>query len=295
MNKWVKRIVVTTAVLVVVAIGVGVALLHTVDFSVPPEEIDRRFAAQNITPHIGAVTFQDREVHFVEVGNREKPLVLFVHGSPGTWDNFLGFMTRAELLDRFCLLSVDRPGFGKTGGPHEPSVAQQAAVLAQVLREQHPGRRAIVVGHSYGGPVIARLAMDHPEQVQALVMVAGSVDPALEKTKWFQIPADWLLLSWMIPQSLVSSNREILALKDELEAMMPLWSRITHPVTVIQGEEDVLVPAANADFAERMLTRAPVTMVRVPGMNHFVPWSHPDLIVEALMAFVSTETGEDLS
>jgi pimeloyl-ACP methyl ester carboxylesterase len=79
------------------------------------------------------------------------------------------------------------------------------------------------------------------------------------------------------------SNQEILPLKGELEKMLPLWATIRVPVIVIQGEDDPLVPAGNASFAKRMLVNAPVTIQMIPRMNHFIPWSRPDLIRDAIL------------
>ncbi len=65
--------------------------------------------------------------------------------------------------------------------------------------------------------------------------------------------------------------------------MLSLWAGIRMPVTVIQGEEDPLVPPGNADYAKRMLVNAPVTIQMIPNMNHFIPWSRPDLIHDAII------------
>jgi pimeloyl-ACP methyl ester carboxylesterase len=64
--------------------------------------------------------------------------------------------------------------------------------------------------------------------------------------------------------------------------MLPLWSKITCPVTLIQGQRDSLVPAANADFGKKMLVNAPTNLVLVADMDHFVPWSNPELIRQAI-------------
>lgn len=73
-------------------------------------------------------------------------------------------------------------------------------------------------------------------------------------------------------RTLVVTNREIRALKDELVAMLPLWPRVTQRVTVMQGGKDNLVPPENADFAQKMLTHATsVNIVRIPEMDHFLP------------------------
>jgi pimeloyl-ACP methyl ester carboxylesterase len=86
-----------------------------------------------------------------------------------------------------------------------------------------------------------------------------------------------------LPTELDVSNQEILPLKGELEKMLPLWATIRVPVIVIQGEDDPLVPAGNASFAKRMLVNAPVTIQMIPRMNHFIPWSRPDLIRDAIL------------
>ena len=169
---------------------------------------------------------------------------MFVHGSPGTWDAFLGVMSDPRLVARAHVMAIDRPGFGgSSAGGHEPSLARQAEAVAAVLRERSPGRRALLVGHSYGGPVIARLAMDHPEQVAGLVLVAASIDPKLEQTMWIQRAADSRALAWTLPSTITACNRELMALRGELEAMLPLWEQVRAPVTVIQGDADRLVPA----------------------------------------------------
>ena len=222
------------------------------------DQVDLFFKDRTHQPDYRVYQNGDREMAYVAVGDATKPLVLFVHGSPGRWSNFLSFMADDALLARARIASVDRPGFGKSGpGSVEKSITRQAADIAPILRE-NAASPAILVGHSLGGPVIARIAMDYPDLVGGLIMVAPSIDPELEKTKWYQIPADWLIFSWMIPTDLVMANREILPLKGELEAMLPLWAHITAPTTVIQGEKDRLVPPGNADFAQKVLTRAPV-------------------------------------
>ncbi len=42
-------------------------------------------------------------------------------------------------------------------------------------------QKTILVGHSLGGPVIARTAMDYPDLVDGLILVGGSIDPEMEK------------------------------------------------------------------------------------------------------------------
>jgi hypothetical protein len=49
------------------------------------------------------------------------------------------------------------------------------------------------------------------------------------------------------------------------------------------------VPAANADFAKKMLINAPVEFVFKEDMDHFVPWSNPELIRDAILRIIHQE------
>ena len=217
-----------------------------------------------------------RRMHYVQVGRGpDKPLVIFVHGSPGDWRGWADYLVDPELTQRAELIAVDRPGFGGSGaGVVERSLVQQARDIAPLLDKAAPGRRVVLVGHSFGGPLVARLAMDQGSKVTDLVILAGSIDPAQEHTAWYQYVADWPVIAGLLPGPLVVANREIRALQDELVAMLPLWTRVTQRVTLMQGGKDDLVPPENADFAEQVLTRtASLHIVRIPEMNHFLPWT----------------------
>ena len=69
--------------------------------------------------------------------------------------------------------------------------------------------------------------------------------------------------------------------------MLPLWKKITQKTIIIQGDKDVLVPFKNAEFTKNMLINADVQVVMKKDMNHFVPWSNPELIKEAILKFVN--------
>lgn len=231
-----------------------------------------------------------RTLRYAVAGPKGKPLILLIHGSPGSWEAFSGELVDASLTCCARVAAVDRPGFGGSDpGVAVPSLEAQADLISLVIVAEGSGRPAVVLGHSLGGPVAARLAMDHPDLVDGLVLVAPSIDPDLEKKKWIQTPASWAWVRPLLPSALDVCNQEILPLKGQLELMLPLWSRIHVPVRVIQGMDDTLVPPGNAAFAERMIRSAPLTVTRVPGLNHFVPWARPDLLREALLSLVQNE------
>ena len=250
------------------------AVMHScMTFRMSPSEVDAFFSERNIkaTQHSYKVGF--REMHYVSAGDASKPLVLFVHGSPGSLSAFINFLADTVLLKSAFLVTTDRPGFGYSNfGNAESSLHEQSEALKPILEKYKNNRPILLVGHSLGGPLIARMSIDYPELVDGLIIVAGAIDPELEPDEtWFRAPLATPFLSWLLPRSLRASNDEIYHLKPELEKMLPYWSEITCPVTVIQGKKDSLVPAENADFAKKMLVNAPVNFVFKEDMDHFVP------------------------
>ena len=257
-------------------------------FRMSRSEIDQYFSNKPRKGSLHQYTIADRTMYYVEAGDSLKPLVIFVHGSPGSLSAFIDFLADTTLLAHAQLITVDRPGFGFSNfGKAEPSLYKQAACLKPILERHKKQRPIILVGHSLGGPLIARMAMDYPELVDAIVMVAPSIDPAQEPNEWFRAPFATPFLKWMLPRSIRASNDEIYKLKPELEEMLPLWSTIRAKTVVIQGKKDSLVPKENADFAAKMITNAPVKLILVDDMDHFVPWSHPQIITKAVLDLLS--------
>jgi pimeloyl-ACP methyl ester carboxylesterase len=254
------------------------------------DEAQRAFFQQKglPAPEIGTYGVGERTIHYTKTGAEGMPLVLMVHGSPGSSDAMLDYLADTSLTRRAQVVSVDRPGFGYSDfGKTERSLKLQAMQLRPLL-EKYGGAGAVLVGHSYGGPLIARMAMDFPQLVSGLVIVAGSIDPALEPEPWWASPLDWWAVRWMLPGAFRVSNQEIMPLKKELIEMMPLWAEVRCPVTVLQGTDDNLVPAGNADFAKRMLTnsrRLKVEMLQ--GDDHFIMWTKTQMITEKILEMLA--------
>jgi len=221
-------------------------------------------------------------IHYVVAGDVAAPPVLFVHGSPGTWEAWRGYLNDASLRGKAWLVAADRVGFGGSErGQAEPSLERQGEALARVL-EAEGGRPAVVVGHSLGGPVAARLAVDRPDLVASLLLVAPSIDPEFEKHRWFNVAGSLLPVQWFLPVDWITSNREIWPLRRELEAMAPRLAEIRAPTVVIQGDRDDLVAPANADFVATAFRGADVSLVRIPDVGHFVVWERPAVLREAI-------------
>ena len=249
--------------------------------------IQKEFKKTTYQPKIATYQFEEREIYYVSVGNETLPLVLFIHGAPGSWTAFKSFMKDSTLLSKVRMIAVDRPGYGYSGlGKEETSIEKQAAMLRPLLDMNKHKKLPILVGHSYGGAIIARMAMDFPDQVGDLIMAAPAIDPEHEKFFWVNRPANWFIFRWMIPRSLRVSNDEKLSHVKELEKMLPFWEKIQNPTTLIHGEKDGIVPIENSYFGEKMMPKSSLEVIYEPKLNHLIPWKRPDLIKKSILKYL---------
>ncbi|MGK0238261.1 MAG: pimeloyl-ACP methyl ester carboxylesterase [Candidatus Pelagisphaera sp.] len=280
------------AVVLVLILGSGFSGCAT--FSIERAEAENRFRAKGLNPpEFVNAPLGEGSLHFASVGDGETAIV-FVHGSPGSWSAFMRYLMDEDLIRLGRVISVDRPGFGESLPKRaEPSLKEQSRQIFEALSENGVNGNAVLIGHSLGGPVIARMAADYPDFVKGLVLVAPSMDPDLEKRRWFNYVAKVPFVKWGLSRAWVNSNDEIFPHKKELEELADLLPGITASTIVIQGMEDDLVPPANADYVERIMTGViSMDVQRIDGLNHFVPWSRPDLIKEAIVKLVAEETGK---
>lgn len=257
-----------------------ILILSACEFRMEDSEAKEDLESTEI--RFGDLMVESRKMHFAFIDQEQDTMIVFVHGSPGSWSAFIDFFKADSLLARFDLISVDRPGFGNSGfGEAEPSMAMQAYAINEVLK-QFPKKQKILLGHSLGGPVVARMAMDYPDSYLGMILIAPSIDPEMEEEEWYRKVIDTQVGAFFTPKEFEVSNEEILPLKQELTDMVPLWKEIKIPTIVIQGTEDSLVPKENAAFAQKMLPDSLLELYMLEGVNHFIPWTHPEVIIKAI-------------
>ncbi|HEX3856371.1 MAG TPA: alpha/beta hydrolase [Verrucomicrobiae bacterium] len=109
-------------------------------------------------------------IHYVTVGKGSRTIV-FVHG----WACNLSFWREqvSALADKARLILIDLPGHGQSAKPQTAYTMDFfAEAVSAVLRDAKVDK-AIFIGHSMGGAVIARVHHHAPEKVAALVSVDG--------------------------------------------------------------------------------------------------------------------------
>lgn len=227
---------------------------------------------------------ESRDLGYTQIGLAKAPKIIFVHGSPGNWGAYIDQLNRPLLPSKATVISVDRLGYGASErGGVEKSLELQARAVMKVLDLDDPNQPVILVGHSYGGPVVVKMATLKDPRIKSVLILAGAVDPSLEKTSWYQYPADWWIFRWMLPSDLITCNREIMALKPELEVMSKEWDQISARITVVQGMKDELVDPKNADFIEEKTKALHPKIIRLELENHYLQAYQNDLIERILL------------
>jgi pimeloyl-ACP methyl ester carboxylesterase len=185
---------------------------------------------------------------------------------------------------KYRLISIDRPGLGYSDFGNTLNLQKQSALISLLLHSLSNGKPVHLVGHSLGGPLIVKIAADHPELVSSLVILAGAVDPSLEKKEYWRPVLTYTPLRWLVPSAMRYSNEELWYLKKDLKKLVDDFAKVTCPVLIFHGDKDNLVPIANVEYAKKMLTHAAsVNTTIFSGANHFIVWTKYGEIKDALL------------
>ncbi|MEM7197354.1 MAG: alpha/beta hydrolase [Pseudomonadota bacterium] len=216
--------------------------------------------------------------------------IIFVHGTPGSASGWADYITMSG-IDDAEIIAIDRPGFGESNNQGAVVPLEKQAQALQPFLDNIDGKKPILVGHSLGGPIVAKAAAMYPDSVGALLIMAGSLDPALEKIHWAQPIGDFAPIRAILPGKIANANSELLGLKPELEILQDQLASLCLPVTILHGDDDELVPVENVDFMVRHMVNAKIDVTILTGVNHFLPWhskSHVDEILQKLHSALDT-------
>jgi esterase len=148
------------------------------DMTVSPEFTSLLDSATDLgIPHSRNVRYRSRHTvvrslrfHFEEWGEPGNPQVVLLHGgnqSAHSWD-----LVSLHLADRYHVFALDQRGHGDSewSRDQDSSIEAKAADAAAFVHDQGI-ESPVIVGHSMGGMVTARLALEHPGLARALVLV----------------------------------------------------------------------------------------------------------------------------
>lgn len=226
-----------------------------------------------------------RLLAYSSTGPDDAPVrVLLIHGAPAdasSWRRFLD--AHAAEFPTVEFITVDRLGYGKSGGAVETSLDAHARSLEPLLTS-----KTILVGHSYGGPVALATAAFFPERVAGLVLAAGATDPDMHDAQGFRRFLD--AMSPVIPEAWTNANLELLALTDENARVAELLPNVACHVVAVHGEWDPVCPSeGTTNHLREALVGAPsVTIDAIPYAGHNVHLNHHDRIAMAIRDLLQT-------
>jgi pimeloyl-ACP methyl ester carboxylesterase len=243
-----------------------------------------------------------------ETGPAAGDAVLFLHGLTDSWFSFSRVMGSLPAALRAIVPS--QRGHGDSERPSCCYRVADSAADAVALLDALGIERAHVVGHSMGSFVAQRVAVEHPERVNRLVLVGSGTtvrlpaviafseelqtlpDPvAAEFARGFQestifkpVPHEFLDL--VVRESLKVPARvwrDALAGLLADDARHPL-ERIQARTLIVWGDKDAFWPRAEQDGLVRAIRGA--RLIVYPNIGHAPHWEQPDHFVTDLRNFL---------
>ncbi|MGX1807295.1 alpha/beta fold hydrolase [Nocardia sp. NPDC055321] len=270
------------------------------------------------------VTVDGSKLRYHEAGSGA-PLVL-LHGSGAGvsgWANFGGNLP--VLAERFRCLVLDQPGFGASGRPevYDRNYLRIASDAVIGLLDELGIEKAHLLGNSMGGGVAALTALEHPNRVDRVVLMApGGVgvnvlgpEPSegIRRLMEFNAnPSDATAMGFLramvsdeatLTEELVATRlraaadpRGQAALRDayatfynpKMAEPLPLWARLKslrHEVLMLWGRDDRVTPVEGALFPSRQLPNADLRTFARCG--HWVQIERKDAFERSVIDFLT--------
>ncbi len=329
MRKWLKRLVVVLA-LVVLVMAAG---LYQGDL--PIAQVDAKYsspASQFLRLESGA------RIHYRDEGLKDGRPVVLIHGSNAslhTWEPWVAILGR-----KYRTISLDLPGHGLTGKVPDRnySNASYVSVVNEIV-EHLEVDNFVLGGNSMGGGVSWRYALQYPEKVEAMILVDAvglpqwSVEMRENNSKnsnkgprvfrllrkpWFRAVARHMDPWYLIEQGLHSAYSDQTAVTDKLiqryydlalregsrEATMDRFASLSSdahasvdpaqlrlPTLILWGRDDALIPASVAERFDSSLPDS--SLVIYENVGHAPMEEIPERSVADVLAFLET-IGSDM-
>ncbi|MDX5586213.1 MAG: alpha/beta fold hydrolase [Aureibaculum sp.] len=207
------------------------------------------------------------------------PTLVFVHGSPGSVLDFSRYFKDSLINTKANILGYDRIGYGvNNAGEVNGTIAFELEILHDVTKNI-PSEKIILIGYSYGGPVI----LASPKQYKYKVSLASSISADLEPMFWSLNLYKWELTRPLLPKVLRAASEEKYAHLSNLPNYEEKWNVSPSPIVNIHGDEDWIVPYKNSINLEKKIDKNKFTMVTIGGGGHELIWSDFTLIKNEIL------------
>ena len=239
-----------------------------------------------------------------EGGSVLKPALVLIHDAGG---DQLSWPAEVRRLSDHRVITLDLPGHGKTGGPGCQSIEDYARAVAE-FEDASGLSRAVFVGHGMGGAIALALALDYPQRVAGIGLIASGaclpIPPSVIENAASQstLPLAIKSLQEMSLGSQTSANLNANSFKCLAETRQPLLlgdllacdrfnaagrlAAIRTPVLVVCGTEDKITPIR---FSETLSSRIPgAALQTLEGAGHLLILEQPGRLAKLIRVFLAT-------
>ncbi|PWJ56736.1 pimeloyl-ACP methyl ester carboxylesterase [Dyadobacter jejuensis] len=268
------------------------------------KDVQKHYAAKVNKPKNYIIKNDTLSLGLSTMGADSLPMLLLIHGAPGSRWGYMNMLDDEELSKRFHIVSVDRLGYGhsrmKKIGP-VTSIETHARALLPILALNHSKSKITILGRSYGAPIAATLVSMFPDQFKELIMVSPVIDPEKEKFYWFSKWGRMSFIQWFLPGAFNAATAEKFSHAEELKKILPVWGQLNLPTTVIQGGNDWISDPANIDFAKKHIKSRQAQFIYLNNAGHMITYTHLKMIKEMLLKkalfndHVQMDAGKQLS
>lgn len=184
---------------IIAGLAVGLAVLMALSWILARRAINKIEA--RFPPRAEFIAIDGVRLHLRQTGPAHGSAILVLHGAASNLEE-----PHLALGDTFSgerVLWLDRPGLGWSERPAGPwSPEREAKLIARLLETLEVGP-VTVSGHSWGGAIALRLAMDYPDRVDSVVLIAPALSAWIGDAAWFNAASFWPILGPLITHVIV--------------------------------------------------------------------------------------------
>ncbi len=155
--------------------------------------------ADDMPPAGQFVDIDEARIRYVEEGSG--PDVLILHGASSNAEDMR--LALSGHLDGFRAVYVDRPGLGWSERPDVAWTPEREAALLAELIQRLDMDAPVVVGHSWGGAITMRLAIDHGDDLSGIVLIGAPLHSGVGEAAWYNRASRWFGIGPIITRIII--------------------------------------------------------------------------------------------